>query len=101
MKSTVHSALHCKGLKPLIFLFFKIFMTHSHGHLKTLFKKLVSSLVVLKKNYKAIVNTQKLHQGTLTVGHRMKFQNCQLAGHQWLMPVIPATQEAEIRRIVV
>jgi hypothetical protein len=24
-----------------------------------------------------------------------------VAGHQWLMPVIPATQEAEIRRIVV
>jgi hypothetical protein len=24
-----------------------------------------------------------------------------LAGHQWFMPVIPATQEVEIRRIVV
>jgi hypothetical protein len=24
-----------------------------------------------------------------------------IAGHQWLMPVIPATQEAEIRRTVV
>jgi hypothetical protein len=28
-------------------------------------------------------------------------QNKKQAGHQWLTPVIPATQEAEIRRITV
>jgi hypothetical protein len=33
--------------------------------------------------------------------HRCKYNEEVLAGHQWLTPVIPATQGAEIRRIAV
>jgi hypothetical protein len=34
-------------------------------------------------------------------GQENVFKNSKWAGHQWLTPVILATQEAEIRRIMV
>jgi hypothetical protein len=54
---------------------------------------------VLKK--KKSVCAEKLNQ--ISIGHLLKpvKRSADSAGHQWLMPVILVTQEAEIRRIEV
>jgi hypothetical protein len=37
----------------------------------------------------------------LIISQKVVLKNLNGAGHQWLMPIILATQEAELRRIVV
>jgi hypothetical protein len=42
--------------------------------------------------------------GMVSASHLLNFSVnsiCILTGHQWFMPVIPATQKAEIRRIMI
>jgi hypothetical protein len=38
---------------------------------------------------------------TLETTHFQSIESIFLGGHLWLMPIIPATQEAQIRRITV